>query len=63
MERSLYIGLVPFFCPDLMARVLNALEPIVERIPVLRAIACGQYVQEIRMVDIATPGLSSGEVH
>lgn len=35
-------GLVPFFCPDWMVLVCSALEPVVERIPVLRMIACGQ---------------------
>lgn len=35
-------GLVPFFCPDWMAQSLTLLEPIVERIPLLREISCGQ---------------------
>lgn len=36
------INLVPFFCPEWMARLLRWLEPWVERTPALRAIACGQ---------------------
>lgn len=36
------INLVPFFCPDWMARLLRRIEPLVERVPLLRAIACGQ---------------------
>lgn len=46
---SKYIGLVPFFCPDGAARLLKLLEPMTERTPVIRSIACGQYVQHIRM--------------
>jgi ubiquinone/menaquinone biosynthesis C-methylase UbiE len=37
-------GLVPMFCPDWMARATKALEPIVERIPVLRALVCAVVV-------------------
>jgi 2-polyprenyl-3-methyl-5-hydroxy-6-metoxy-1,4-benzoquinol methylase len=47
VEGSCYIGLVPMFCPDLPARLLKLLEPAVERTPLLRNIACGQYVQRI----------------
>lgn len=36
------VNLVPFFCPDWMARVLRKVEPLVERLPGLRAISCGQ---------------------
>lgn len=38
------INLVPLFCPAFAARILKAVEPAVEAIPGLRAIACGQYV-------------------
>lgn len=36
------LNLVPFFCPDSFARLLRTVEPCVERIPLLRDIACGQ---------------------
>jgi ubiquinone/menaquinone biosynthesis C-methylase UbiE len=36
--------LVPYFCPDVMARTLKAIEPIVEAIPGIRVLACGAYV-------------------
>jgi len=36
--------LVPYFCPDIIARSLRAMEPAVEAIPFLRQIACGAYV-------------------
>lgn len=38
------INIVPFFCPDWMARTLRVFEPIVEKIPGLRAIGCGQTI-------------------
>ncbi|MFM8958012.1 MAG: class I SAM-dependent methyltransferase [Actinomycetota bacterium] len=37
-----FVGLVPFFCPNWMARTLRILEPFVERIPMIRRFACGQ---------------------
>jgi SAM-dependent methyltransferase len=39
-----FIGLVPMFCPDWMARALKVVEPLVERIPAVRAVGCGQVV-------------------
>ncbi len=47
VERSIYVGLVPFFCPDLIARILKWAEPLVERIPLLCRMGCGQCVQRI----------------
>ncbi len=40
-----WVGLVPFFCPDPIARVLKALEPVVEHTPILNAAGCAVYVQ------------------
>jgi SAM-dependent methyltransferase len=37
-----FINLVPFFCPAPLARVLKSVEPIIEVLPLLRRIACGQ---------------------
>jgi len=37
-------NLVPCFCPDWMAKLLHALSPAVEAAPLVRALACGQYV-------------------
>lgn len=42
--RSKLITLVPIFCPSMIARILKALEPLVEAIPLLRLLSCGQYV-------------------
>ncbi|MCK4325274.1 methyltransferase domain-containing protein, partial [bacterium] len=39
-----YVGLVPFFCPDWLARVLKLIEPVVERLPVVNALVCAVYV-------------------
>jgi len=47
--QSIYVGLVPMFCPDLAARVLKFFEPIVEKTPLLRRLCCGQYVNKIRI--------------
>ena len=49
LVSSRYIGLVPFFCPDFIAKVLKAIEPIFEAIPLVRTISCGQYVQHIKI--------------
>jgi ubiquinone/menaquinone biosynthesis C-methylase UbiE len=39
-----FVGLVPFFCPDPMARMLKAIEQTIEHMPVLRSICCGTHV-------------------
>ncbi len=39
-----YIGLVPFFCPDSFTKILKFFEPLVESLPIVRAISCGQYM-------------------
>lgn len=44
VTSSFYAGLVPFFCPDWFAKMLKAIEPIIERIPLLRALTCAVYV-------------------
>lgn len=44
---SFYCGLVPFFCPDLLARALKFFEPIVENLPILKQLACAIYVLKI----------------
>ncbi len=41
---SKFINLVPFFCPSLLAQLLKIVEPAIEKIPLLRNIACGQIV-------------------
>jgi len=36
------VNLVPLFCPDGFAKILKAMEPFVEKVPVFRNFACGQ---------------------
>jgi ubiquinone/menaquinone biosynthesis C-methylase UbiE len=38
-----FTNLVPMFAPDVLARACKAVEPAVERAPVLRQLCCGQY--------------------
>ena len=38
------INLVPMFCPDWMAKICKTVEPLVEALPLVRNIACGQYI-------------------
>lgn len=38
------INLVPIFCPDWMASTLALFQPLAERTPLVRNVACGQYV-------------------
>ena len=47
VERE-FIGLVPMFSPDPLARICKAVEPLVEALPGLRALGCAQYMQRIR---------------
>ena len=42
--RRRFAGFVPMFCPDSVARLMKAVEPILERIPLLRALACAVVV-------------------
>ena len=43
-----FVGLVPFFCPDTVARTLKYIEPFVERTPLIRCFSCGVYLQVAR---------------
>lgn len=42
--RCDYVNLVPMFCPDWMAKVCRAVEPLAESIPLVKTLTCGQYV-------------------
>ncbi len=39
-----FAGFVPMFCPDWLAYAMKAIEPALERTPVLRALGCALYV-------------------
>ena len=38
-----YSCLVPYFCPEPVARALKAVEPMIEALPGIRAVTCGTY--------------------
>jgi len=44
IERRELINLVPMFCPDWMAHLGLVLGPLVESLPLVRGMLCGQYV-------------------
>ncbi len=43
-----YAGFVPMFCPDWMAKMMKALEPLVEGVPVIRELGCSVVVMVAR---------------
>jgi SAM-dependent methyltransferase len=49
-------GLVPFFAPDWMVTLCSAMEPVIERIPVVRLFACGQTAYHARRKPVWTQG-------
>jgi ubiquinone/menaquinone biosynthesis C-methylase UbiE len=44
VRSAKFVGLVPFFCPDPLARTLKAIEPVVERVPLVRGLTLGTEV-------------------
>lgn len=46
---SSYIGLVPIFCPDYVAKILKKIEPLVEKIFPFNMLFCAQYVVKIKI--------------
>lgn len=42
--KDQFVGFVPFFCPDGMARPLKKIEPYIENLPFIRNFLCGVYV-------------------
>jgi 2-polyprenyl-3-methyl-5-hydroxy-6-metoxy-1,4-benzoquinol methylase len=49
IASSMYIGFVPLFCPDFLAKILKFFEPYIEKTPLLRNFSCGQYIQKIQV--------------
>lgn len=41
-STGFYFGLVPMFCPAWFVPLAALLEPLIERVPVVRSLACGQ---------------------
>ncbi len=52
ITTSTYIGFVPMFCPDLLAKILKFFEPLVEKAPLIRTFSCGQYMQKIQIKNL-----------
>ncbi len=48
LARHTFAGLVPMFCPDWLARAAKRFEPLVERLPLARALFCAVYVFSAR---------------
>lgn len=46
--RRQWVGLVPMFAPDQLARILKRIEPVLERVPLLRCVTLAQYVITVR---------------
>jgi SAM-dependent methyltransferase len=44
VQTRRYAGFVPMFCPDWMAKSMKAVEPLLESLPVLRALGCSVVV-------------------
>lgn len=44
VHARMFAGLVPMFCPDWLARTAKQVEPVVERVPLARAVTCAVYV-------------------
>ena len=42
-----FSGFVPMFCPDVLARLMKFLEPLVEHLPVVNALGCAVYVMVV----------------
>ena len=45
-----YVGLVPFFCPSLIARILKIIEPIFEKSFTINMLSCAVYAYTIERV-------------
>ncbi|GHS95535.1 hypothetical protein AGMMS50276_11560 [Synergistales bacterium] len=44
IEATKYLNLVPLFCPDWMAKICKFFEPLVEALPLIRTVCCGQFI-------------------
>ncbi|HEV2595907.1 MAG TPA: class I SAM-dependent methyltransferase [Sphingomicrobium sp.] len=44
IDSSKVVNLVPFFCPDWMVPILQAVERPIEKLPLVREIVCGQSI-------------------
>jgi ubiquinone/menaquinone biosynthesis C-methylase UbiE len=47
-----FVGLVPFFCPDYLAKILKFFEPTTELLPLIKHISCGQYMFAVEIKNV-----------
>ena len=40
--HTMYVNLVPMFCPDMFAKLCHFIQPVAEKIPLIKCICCGQ---------------------
>lgn len=52
--KNKYAGIVPFFCPDFLSRILLLIQPVIESLPLINKLACASYyvVYEINKKNI-----------
>ena len=48
IEHTSFNNVVPFFAPDFIVRPLLALNPVIEKIPLVRSLLCASYVIVVR---------------
>lgn len=48
ITRRRFVGFVPMFCPDWLARTMKSIEPAIERAPVVSKMLCSVYVLTAR---------------
>lgn len=41
VKKQTFFSIVPYFCPEILARFLKTIEPFIERLPMIHLIACG----------------------
>jgi len=51
IDMEFYFGLVPMFAPNWLVRIGSALEPVVERLPLIRMLICGQIAISASMTE------------
>lgn len=44
VRHQQFVNLVPMFCPDWLVKVLRFIQPLIESLPLIRVIACGQII-------------------
>jgi 2-polyprenyl-3-methyl-5-hydroxy-6-metoxy-1,4-benzoquinol methylase len=55
VESTEYLSIVPYICPDWVARILGFFEPLVEAIPLFNLIGCGQVIKKYNIQKAANP--------